>query len=208
MAAAITRNAIRGTLHPTGARNRNPRADTISRRVPGSARRDSRRSDVRRHARPPRVRVRGRRDDRIRSSYPAVRPCQRSVGHLGATAGRAGARTGRGRRVLPDWSHAIPPAALRTNPVGHVAGVLEHTCKAAEALGMTVEKISQWYDVDSLSDLRRLRRGIARRGRYRTLHTHLAGGRSLRRTCSCGWCENDQEELTWHKGAARYPSHE
>jgi uncharacterized protein len=39
--------------------------------------------------------------------------------------------------------------------------VLEHTCKAAEALGMTVEKISQWYDVDSLSDLRRLRRGVA-----------------------------------------------
>jgi hypothetical protein len=26
---------------------------------------------------------------------------------------------------------------------------------------MTVEKISQWYDVDSLSDLRRLRRGVA-----------------------------------------------
>jgi rSAM/selenodomain-associated transferase 1 len=39
--------------------------------------------------------------------------------------------------------------------------VLEHTCNAAEALGMTVEKISQWYDVDSLSDLRRLRRGVA-----------------------------------------------
>ena len=38
--------------------------------------------------------------------------------------------------------------------------VLEHTCKAAEALGMTVEKISQWYDVDSLSDLRRLQRGV------------------------------------------------
>ncbi|MGH8638068.1 MAG: hypothetical protein ACREUZ_13115, partial [Burkholderiales bacterium] len=31
----------------------------------------------------------------------------------------------------------------------------------AEALGMTVEKISQWYDVDSLSDLRRLRHGVA-----------------------------------------------
>jgi rSAM/selenodomain-associated transferase 1 len=39
--------------------------------------------------------------------------------------------------------------------------VFEHTCKAAEALGMTVERLPQWYDVDSLSDLRRVGRGVA-----------------------------------------------
>jgi rSAM/selenodomain-associated transferase 1 len=38
--------------------------------------------------------------------------------------------------------------------------VLEHTCKAAAALGIPVETISQWHDVDSLSDLRRLWPGV------------------------------------------------
>ena len=38
--------------------------------------------------------------------------------------------------------------------------VLERTCKAAEALGLQVKRVSQWYDVDSLCDLRRLRRGV------------------------------------------------
>lgn len=42
--------------------------------------------------------------------------------------------------------------------------VFEHTCKAAEALGMPVETIPRWYDVDSLSDLRRLRHGVAGAG--------------------------------------------
>lgn len=39
--------------------------------------------------------------------------------------------------------------------------VLEHTCKAADALGIAVERIPQWYDVDSLSDLRRLGGDVA-----------------------------------------------
>jgi rSAM/selenodomain-associated transferase 1 len=39
--------------------------------------------------------------------------------------------------------------------------VLERTCKAAEALGIAVERISRWYDVDSPSDLHRLWRGVA-----------------------------------------------
>jgi rSAM/selenodomain-associated transferase 2/rSAM/selenodomain-associated transferase 1 len=39
--------------------------------------------------------------------------------------------------------------------------VFERTCKAAEALGIPVETISQWYDVDSLSGLRRVWRGVA-----------------------------------------------
>jgi uncharacterized protein len=57
--------------------------------------------------------------------------------------------------------------------------VLEHTCKAAAALGITVEKISQWYDVDSLSDLRRLRHGAAgAEGTARYTHTWLAAASS------------------------------
>jgi hypothetical protein len=71
--------------------------------------------------------------------------------------------------------------------------VLEHTCKAAEALGMTVEKISQWYDVDSLSDLRRVWRdaagaeGIAHYTRTwlaaapSDVHTRVDGARMTRR---------------------------
>jgi rSAM/selenodomain-associated transferase 1 len=41
------------------------------------------------------------------------------------------------------------------------AQVLERTCTAAEELGIAVERTSQWYDVDSVSDLRRLWRGVA-----------------------------------------------
>jgi rSAM/selenodomain-associated transferase 1 len=74
--------------------------------------------------------------------------------------------------------------------------VLEYTCKAAEALGMTVEKISQWYDVDSLSDLRRLRHGVAgAEGIAHYTRTWLAAAAFDVRD-SCGWCENDQEGLT------------
>ena len=73
--------------------------------------------------------------------------------------------------------------------------VLERTCRAAEALEMTVEKISQWYDVDSLSDLRRLRRGLAEAGsiaRYTRawlaaapfdVRTRVDGARMTRGTC-------------------------
>ena len=61
-----------------------PGADTIPRRVPGSARRHSWQSDVRRHARSPRFGF----DTvvTIGSDLPnlAVRPCQRSVAHFGA----------------------------------------------------------------------------------------------------------------------------
>lgn len=61
--------------------------------------------------------------------------------------------------------------------------VLEYTCKAAEALGMTVEKISQWYDVDSLADLRRLRRDVAAaEGNARYTRTWLAAAPSDVRT--------------------------
>ena len=71
--------------------------------------------------------------------------------------------------------------------------VLEHTCKAAEALGMTVERLAQWYDVDSLSDLRRVRRsvtgaeGIAHYTRTwlaaapSDVHTRVDGARMTRR---------------------------
>jgi uncharacterized protein len=37
--------------------------------------------------------------------------------------------------------------------------VLERTCEAARALGITVEMVTRWYDVDSLSDLRRVWHG-------------------------------------------------
>ena len=39
--------------------------------------------------------------------------------------------------------------------------VLERTCKAGETLGIAVERIPQWHDVDSPADLRRLWRGVA-----------------------------------------------
>jgi glycosyltransferase A (GT-A) superfamily protein (DUF2064 family) len=37
--------------------------------------------------------------------------------------------------------------------------VLRQTCDAAEALGIPVEMLPRWYDVDSASDLRRVWRG-------------------------------------------------
>jgi hypothetical protein len=61
---------------------------------------------------------------------------------------------------------------------------------------MTVEKISQWYDVDSLSDLRRLRHGLAgAEGIAHYTRTWLAAAAFDVRD-SRGWCENDQEGLT------------
>jgi uncharacterized protein len=39
--------------------------------------------------------------------------------------------------------------------------VLQRTCEAAEALGIAVERISPWYDVDSPGDLRRVWRSLA-----------------------------------------------
>jgi glycosyltransferase A (GT-A) superfamily protein (DUF2064 family) len=51
--------------------------------------------------------------------------------------------------------------------------VLERTCKAAEALGIPVERISQRFDVDSPPELRRLWRGVA-------------GAESIARY-TCGW---------------------
>jgi rSAM/selenodomain-associated transferase 1 len=39
--------------------------------------------------------------------------------------------------------------------------VLDHTYRAAEALGLKVETVPRWYDVDSPSDLRRLWRDVA-----------------------------------------------
>jgi len=39
--------------------------------------------------------------------------------------------------------------------------VLERTCTAAAALGIAVERIPEWYDVDSTSELRRLWYGVA-----------------------------------------------
>ena len=52
------------------------------------------------------------------------------------------------------------PQLFQETPWG-TSQVLERTCKAAEGLGIAVERIAQWYDVDSPSDLRRLWRGIA-----------------------------------------------
>jgi uncharacterized protein len=65
--------------------------------------------------------------------------------------------------------------------------VLERTCKAAEALGIAVERISQWYDVDSPSDLRRLWRGVAvAEGIARYTRTWLATAPSEVRACVDG----------------------
>jgi rSAM/selenodomain-associated transferase 1 len=52
------------------------------------------------------------------------------------------------------------PQLFKDIPWG-TSKVFERTCKAAEALGIVVERIPQWYDVDSLSDLRRVCGGVA-----------------------------------------------
>ena len=65
--------------------------------------------------------------------------------------------------------------------------VLERTCNAAEALGIPVETISQWYDVDSVSDLRRLWRGaIGAEGIARFTRAWLAAAPSEVRACVDG----------------------
>ena len=62
--------------------------------------------------------------------------------------------------------------------------VLEHTCKAAEALGIAVETTSHWYDVDSAADLRRLRRGVTGpEGDARYTRAWLAAAPSEVREC-------------------------
>jgi uncharacterized protein len=65
--------------------------------------------------------------------------------------------------------------------------VLERTCQAAEALGIPVERIPYWYDVDSPSDLRRLWRGGAEtEGIAHYTRTWLAAAPSDVRACVDG----------------------
>jgi rSAM/selenodomain-associated transferase 1 len=65
--------------------------------------------------------------------------------------------------------------------------VLERTCEAAEELGIAVERISPWYDVDSASDLRRLWRGVAAAERIaRYTRAWVAAAPSEVRSCVDG----------------------
>ena len=49
-----------------------------------------------------------------------------------------------------------PPELFAAIPWGTPL-VLQRTCEVAEALGIPVEMLARWYDVDSMSDLRRVR---------------------------------------------------
>ena len=61
--------------------------------------------------------------------------------------------------------------------------VLQRTREAAESLGIPVETVPRWYDVDSASDLRRVRHLSEAAAWRRSLHTRLARSRS---TCGAG----------------------
>jgi hypothetical protein len=56
--------------------------------------------------------------------------------------------------------------------------VLERTCEAAEALGIAVERIAPWYDVDSPGDLSRVWRSVTAAGDARHTRCWLAAAPS------------------------------
>jgi rSAM/selenodomain-associated transferase 1 len=65
--------------------------------------------------------------------------------------------------------------------------VFERTCRAAAALGIAVETIPQWYDVDSPSELRRVWCGVAgAESNARHTRTWLAAAPSDVRACVDG----------------------